>query len=102
MAAQAEGNALVTLSEKATLEGTIIKTESSQSGKSYYIQFKTGKGDQLIWAMFRTSDWDDFDLDSLDELNGTHARFTGRWTSDGSKRKPLLRMTATRQFEVLD
>jgi len=102
MAAQAEGNALITLGEKATIEGEILQTESSGSGKSHYFQVKTTKGGQLLWVMFRSSDWEEFDLSTLGSMKGKHARLTGRWTSENSNRKHVLRMSATRQFELLD
>ncbi|MFC7338400.1 hypothetical protein ACFQY0_14495 [Haloferula chungangensis] len=102
MAAKAEANALITLGEKATVEGTIAAIETSRTGKTKYIRFTTTEGNQTLWAMFRLSDWEDFDLSTLDGLAGRHARFSGRWTSENSPRKFLLRMTAPRQLEVLD
>ena len=102
MAAQAEDNALITLGEKATIEGTITSIQSSQTGKSKYFQFKTAKGGQLLWAMFRVSDWDDFDLSTLESFDGKKASFTGRWAPESSSRKTVLRMTSPKQLELLD
>jgi hypothetical protein len=102
MSAQAAGNALISLGEKATLVGTITAIESSTSGKSKYFRLKTDKGDQMLWAMFRVADWEDFDLDTLDDLNGKHVSVIGRWTPESSHRKVVLRMSAVRQLEILD
>lgn len=102
MAAEAEDNILTTPGEKSTIVGTVIHTESSNSKQSYYFRVKTDKGQQLLWVMFRASDWEDFDVKTLSEFHGKHARFTGRWAPESSGRQLVLRMTATRQFEVLD
>ncbi|MGB6220636.1 hypothetical protein [Haloferula sp.] len=102
MAAEAEASILITSGEKATLAGIVTSTESSSTGKSHYLQFKTDQGDQVLWAMFRSSDWKDFDLGTLKDFEGKHARFSGRWSPESSRRKMVLRMTNPEQLELLD
>jgi hypothetical protein len=102
MASQAEASVIVTSGEKTTIVGTITHAESSKSGKSHYLQIKADKGGQIYWAMFRAADWDSFDVETLDDLKGKHARISGRWSPESSYRRIVLRMSTPQQLELLD